>query len=379
MGGVTAEPDLVVVGGGPVGLATAIAARAEGLSVTLVEPRRPPVDKACGEGVMPAGVAALEALGVDAATLGQRFTGIRYVAGRQRVEADFPRGGAGRGVRRTRLHAALVARAEGAGVDLRWGVAALGLTAGGVETSDGELGARWVAGADGLRSKVRDWAGLGLPFRGAARFGVRRHLRLPPEGNRVEVIFGARAEAYVTPLGREEVGVALLWEGATRGFDDLLATRFPPAVAARFAGAEALSRDRGAGPFRQRTRGVVADGRVALVGDAAGYVDALTGEGLSLGFREARALAAALADGEPGRYARESRRLRRVPETITKLALFAARRPALAERMVAALGRDPALFSRLLGALAAGAPAREIGVAPALRFLWRLAISSAPA
>ncbi|HSM15345.1 MAG TPA: FAD-dependent oxidoreductase, partial [Thermoanaerobaculia bacterium] len=176
----TVAADLVVVGGGPVGLATAIAARAEGLSVVLVEARRPPLDKACGEGVMPAGVAALEALGVEPAALGQRFTGIRYVAGGHRVAADFPRGAEGRGVRRTELHAALAARAERVGVDLRWGVAAHGLSAGGVETSGGELRARWVAGADGLRSKVRRWAGLGLPARGVERFGVRRHLRRAP-------------------------------------------------------------------------------------------------------------------------------------------------------------------------------------------------------
>lgn len=382
MGAVTVQRDLVVVGGGPVGLATAVAARDEGLAVALVEPRRPPLDKACGEGLMPSGGRALEALEVPLGARGRAFRGIRYVAGGRRAEAEFPAGESGRGLRRTELHAALLARTEQAGVELRWGEAATGLTAEGVVTTAGEIRARWVVGADGLRSKVREWSGLALPARGPRRFGVRRHLRRAPSGDAVEVIFGERAEIYVTPLGAGEIGVAILWEGPARGFDDLLATRFPAAVAERFAGAERLSRDRGAGPFRQRTRGVVArhgEVWIALVGDAAGYVDALTGEGLSLGFREARALAAALAAGDLARYARESRRLRRVPETITRLALVAARRPALAERMVAALGRDPALFSRLLGALAAGAPARAIGVVAALRFLLRLAVSPAPA
>ena len=372
---------VVVVGGGPVGLAGAIALRLEGFEVIVLEARRPPLDKACGEGLMPAGVAALAGLGVDARGLGRSFTGIRYVAADGRVaEADFPAGATGRAIRRTELSAALLCRAEEVGVALEWGRAATGLTAAGVATTGGEVSADWIVGADGLRSKVRAWAGLGRPWRGVERFGVRRHLRLPPVCERVEVHFGDRAEAYVTPLGAEEVGVALLWEGPSRGFDDLVASRFPAAVAARFAGAPALSRDRGAGPFRQRTRAVVAPAapaalaapakRLALLGDAAGYVDALTGEGLALGFREARALAQALAVGDLEGYARESRRLRRLPEAVTRLALAAARRPALAGRMVAALGRDTALFSRLLGLLGTGAPFRTVGVPGALRIAW---------
>ena len=368
--------DAVVVGGGPVGLATALALAREGLSVAVVERRRPPLDKACGEGIMPWGLAALAELGVDLGALGRPFAGIRYVAEGRAAEADFPAGARGRGVRRTALHAVLAARAEAAGVELRWGEAATALAAGGgVEVAGGVVAARWVVGADGLRSKVRGWAGLACPARGVPRFGVRRHLRLPGGRARVEVVFGVRAEAYLTPVGAEEVGVALLWEGAARGFDELLATRFPPALAAGLAGAEASSADRGAGPFRQRTRGVVA-GRVALVGDAAGYLDALTGEGLSLGFREALVLARALAADDLSGYGRACRRLRRAPETITRLALVAARRPALARRLVDVLARDPEFFSRLLGVLGAGAPLASLGAAPALRFALELVASA---
>ncbi|WP_252974005.1 FAD-dependent oxidoreductase [Janibacter melonis] len=57
--------DVVIIGGGPVGLATALHARRAGLSCALVEQRVGVVDKACGEGLMPAGLQALRALGVD--------------------------------------------------------------------------------------------------------------------------------------------------------------------------------------------------------------------------------------------------------------------------------------------------------------------------
>src|SRR5690606_4447244 len=138
----------------------------------------------------------------------------------------------------------------------------------------GELAERWVIGADGLHSRLRRDAGLAGPApRGAARFGVRRHYRGVEAGARVEVLFGRDAEAYLTPLGGGELGVALLWQGAARGFDDLLARRFPPELARRLAAGAASSRDRGAGPFRQRPRGVIR-GSLALIGDAAGYVDA---------------------------------------------------------------------------------------------------------
>ncbi len=357
-----------MVGAGPAGLAAALACRRQGLSVACFEARRPPLDKACGEGVMPAGLAALERLGVEPPERAAPIRGIRYRLGGLVADGDFPAGARGLGVRRTLLCAALVEAAERVGVELVWGARVEGLTAGGLATAAGEVSARFLVGADGLRSRVRRWAGLERPTRAPRRFGVVRHFRRAPPGERVEVWFGARAEAYVTPLAADETGVALLWAGEGGGFDALLASRLPPELGSWLAGGERLGPDRGAGPFRQATRGVIAGGRVALVGDAAGYVDALTGEGLALALESAEPLAAALAAGDLAAYARAHRRLARWPQALTRLALAAARRPPLARRGVAALARDPELFSRLLGAVGAGRPLAAVGLGRALRF-----------
>jgi flavin-dependent dehydrogenase len=384
------RPDLLVVGGGPAGLAVAIHGRLAGLTARVLDRGRPPVDKACGEGLMPDGVAALADLGVDPAALGGGpFRGIRYVDGETVAEADFP-GGSGLGVRRTRLHAALVRRAEEVGAELDWGTLVVGLEPAppgrpgdgwSAVTRDGErMRGGLVVGADGLGSHLRRWAGLAAagaradaagPLAGR-RFGVRRHYHLAASDapDRVEVWWGDRCEAYVTPVGGGEVGVAMLWSGRREGFDELLAGF--PALARRLAGAPVVSRDRGAGPLRRRVRGVLANNLV-LVGDAGGYLDAITGEGLSLAFHQAAALVAVAARGEPGAYPAAHRRLRRLPELLTALLLAAEARPWLRRRAVAALAADPTLFARLLALHARQLPPSRFGLTGTARLAWRLA------
>jgi flavin-dependent dehydrogenase len=357
---------LVVVGGGPAGLAAALAVKQHGIAPLVLERGRLPIDKACGEGIMPDGVEALRALGVEPP--GVDFRGIRYVDEANAAAAPFP-GAPGRGVRRTALHAAMAAAVEAAGIEVRWGekVEAVSLD-GEVRTADETLRGDCVVGADGLLSHLRGWAGLAGPPPRRRRFGVRRHFRLAPWTDLVEVHWRDGVEAYVTPVAEDEVGVAMLWSkdrGGSGGdgsegdsFDALLASF--PEVTARLAGAPETSRDRGAGPFRQRARGVVR-GRVVLIGDAAGYLDAITGEGLGLAFQQARALGAALGSGDLASYARECRRLARLSDGLTATLLFCERRPWLRRRLVRELGRRPALFSRLLGVHARQLPLRRAG------------------
>ena len=305
--------DLLVVGGGPIGLACAIEATLAGRTATVVEPRTGPIDKACGEGLMPGALAALHRLGVDPD--GHPLTGISYQTAAREAVHRFT-GEPGRGVRRTTLHAALAARAAELGVEIREGKVSelrqdeTSVTA--TLTDGGEVSADWVLGCDGLHSTVRDLTGLGIAAGRVRagrtrRYGLRRHFAIEPWSNLVEVHWAQDAEVYLTPVSDRELGIAVLGKQHT-DFDDVVNSI--PALAERLALAENTSSLRGAGPLRQRTSARTR-GRVMLVGDASGYVDAITGEGIRVGLAQAQfAVAAALAD-DPAAYERDWRRVTR--------------------------------------------------------------------
>ncbi|MFP8882836.1 FAD-dependent oxidoreductase [Streptomyces mangrovi] len=336
--------DLLVVGGGPAGLATALHAARAGLGVTVLEQRAGTVDKACGEGLMPGAVAALAALGVHPA--GHELRGVRYVAGPRRAAAAF-RAGPGRGVRRTVLHAALREAALAAGVRIEHRtVRAVEQDGRGVVA--GGLRAAHLVAADGLHSPIRRALGLDRPHRARPRYGLRRHFELAPWSDHVEVHWARGAEAYVTPVADGLVGVAVLTAG--RGsYDDHLAAF--PGLRERLSGARPAGPVRGAGPLRRSARARTA-GRVLLVGDAAGYVDALTGEGVALALAQAPAAVRAVVGGDPRAYEREWRRLTRRYRLLTR-ALLAATGPSPARAaLVPAAQRLPWLFSAAVDALA---------------------------
>jgi flavin-dependent dehydrogenase len=354
--------DVLIGGGGPAGLATAIRCAQAGLAVTVAEPRATPIDKACGEGLMPAAVQRLAAIGVRPA--GHVIGGIRYLDDRHSVDAPFA-GGAGLGVRRTVLHAALALRAAALGVEvIPARVAGFTQDVKGVRTllapnapgPPASFPARYLVGADGLHSAVRKAAGLDpAPARrrdgGRRRYGLRRHYRLAPWTDLVEVHWTGDCEAYVTPVADDEIGIAVLG-GAGAGNLDARLAAFPGLLKrVRPERAVSGSDDRGAGPLRQDVRRRVA-GRVLLIGDAAGYLDALTGEGIGAALAQAEVLAACLAAGRPGDYERAWRRVTRKERVLTGGLLWSRQQRLLGPRIVPAAAALPAVFTAIVNQVA---------------------------
>jgi flavin-dependent dehydrogenase len=340
--------DVLVIGGGPAGLAAAMAARRRGFQVTVADREHPPVDKACGEGIMPDGLAAARALGIRLEAEGQTFRGIRFCHGGERVEADFPQGH-GLGIRRTALHRMLVEQAERAGVRLAWGTRITGIGERRVYAGSHAVEAAWIVGADGGNSRVRTWAGLDASGRALRaprrRFGFRRHYPVPPWSEFMEVHWGDACQLYITPTGSSEICVVLISSDARLRLEDAL-PRFPE-VAQRLRGWPPLTAERG-GVSASRRLDRVACGRVALVGDASGSVDAVIGEGLCLLFQQALALGDALAAGDLSRYEAQHRLIGKRPARMADLMLLLDRRTRLRHRTMRALAAHPPLFSRLL-------------------------------
>lgn len=337
--------DVLVIGGGPAGLAAAIAAVKKGFKVTVADGAKPPIDKVCGEGLMPNTLAALHDLGVEISPRdGHIFRGIRFVDAAVKAEACFP-GLKGIGVRRTVLHEKMVERAKECGVNLRWNTPVAGLSEDGAVVGGTVLKAKWIIGADGIRSRVRHWQGLDLNLRQEMRFAQRQHYRVKPWTDFMEIHWGRTMQAYVTPLGNDETCVALISRDPRVRIENAL--KEFPRLASSLSQAEVSGAERGAVTAMCKLDRVI-HGNVALTGDASGSVDAITGEGLCLSFRQALALADALERGELENYQRAHRRLAKQPYRMARLLLLLDRYPVMRGRVLRTLAKDPDVFGRLL-------------------------------
>src|SRR5439155_8150095 len=215
-------------------------------------------------------------LGVDLpATAGWPFAGIRFIRKGQQADGDFSCGHA-LGLRRTILHEQMVERAAACGVALRWGAPVTGLSEDGVTTATETLRARWIIGADGARSRVRQWAALDDSLRYRRRYAYRRHFQIAPWSSRMEVHWSNESQAYITPLGADQVCVAVV----SRNPQLRLAAGLQafPGLRARLGNAVPLSAERGAATSMHSLRRGYR-GRVALLGDASVGCDAVAGAG----------------------------------------------------------------------------------------------------
>ena len=361
--------DVFIAGGGPAGLAAAIAAAQRGFSVMVADAAQPPIDKACGEGIMPEGVEALAALGVDlSAAVAAPLEGIRFLDDTREVCANFPQG-TGLGVRRTALHAALVAQAERAGVRLAWGTRVEAIRQGAAVAGGSTVRCRFVVCADGLNSSLRQMAGLGPAKARRRRFGFRSHYRVPPWSPYVEVCWGDCGQIYITPVSAGEICVALLTSNPHARLETVLPAF--PVLQERLQHAEGDERRMGGITATSRLRAVTR-GRIAVVGDASGSADAITGDGLSLSFQQAIALAEAMAAGNLDGYQRAHERISRLPRAMGELLLLLDGHPRLRRRAFAVFAQSPELFARLLALHTGGISPLQLGAVDCLRFGWKL-------
>ena len=342
---VSKSTDVLVVGGGPAGLAAAIAARLQGFRVIVADGAAPGIDKACGEGLMPPAVNSLAALGVsiDPADC-HPITGVQFVDGEDCATARF-RDGSGLGVRRTRLHAAMTKAAQHADVSLLWSTPVTEFGNHWVEAGGERIQFQYLIGADGHASAVRLAAGLAEARHLRTRFGFRRHYAIAPWSDLVEVHWSHGCQVYITPVSQNEVGVAVLSADSHLRVNQAL-QQFPT-LQRRFRNAEPASLERGGVSASLHLRRVVTD-RSALIGDASGSVDAITGDGLSQSFQQAEALALAMKAGDLSVYQSAHNRIRRRPALLANLLLTLSRHDLLRRFSLKALAGSPPVFSQIL-------------------------------
>jgi flavin-dependent dehydrogenase len=319
--------------------------RQAGAEVTIVDRAQPVIDKACGEGLMPDSLMALGALGVHLPpNCGFSFNGVRFVDAVSTVRASFP-SSRGMGVRRTVLHRFLIEHAEAEGVRIVWGARNVRLAPGGVTASGCLLRAGFIVGADGQHSQIRRQAGLDHSCFQHRRYGFRRHYGLAPWSDYLEIYWGAQCQAYITPVSENEVCVVTISSNPRLRQREALAAF--PGLNKRLQAATASSSEMGAVSVSRRLKRVWA-GNVALVGDASGSVDAVTGEGMCLGFRQAGELARAVREGKLEDYEAGHARLSARPRAMASLLLLLERNQKFQCRALASLAAHPSIFDSLL-------------------------------
>ena len=337
--------EVLIVGAGPAGIATAIAAGQKGLRATVVDARKPPIDKPCGEGLLPEGASALQQLGIWLdSSVAFPIAGLRFSDEASSACGRITRGAAF-GLRRSVLHDLLVRRASELGVTFRWGTRVTELNSSSARLDGALFPFHWLVGADGQKSMIRKWAGLGPRRVHSARFGFRCHYAIAPWSDFVEVYWGEHCQIYVTPTGPDEICLAVLTSDPQMRVERAL--QHFPVVARRLGDARRTTEESGCQTVLEYPRSV-AHGNVALVGDASFSVDGITGQGMSLAFQQAVRLGDALAAEDLAPYRVAHRRFMLGPVRMARLLLLLDRQAWLRRKALRMFAANPKLFARLI-------------------------------
>jgi flavin-dependent dehydrogenase len=359
--------DVLILGGGPAGLAASIALRQKGIDCLVVEAMGPVIDKGCAEGLMPDALASLLELGLNITEQqGRRFRGVGFNNLQHRVHADFPNG-MGIGVRRTKLHALIAGRAREAGVAVLWSSRARLLDSRSATINGKKISFRYLVGADGQASGVRKWARLGKIRSESTRFGFRRHYNIAPWSEYVEVHWAPAGQVHVTPVAADSVCVVFITRNPKLAQKDFLESF--PAVAAKLQGVPTMSKLRGGISANRKLRRV-ANQSVALIGDASGSPDAITGEGLAVSFRQAVSLANAIEQGNLERYNRAHQKIGRLPHAMSWLMLSMDRWPQMQGRALKTLSSHPDYFQQLLSVHVGAQSMHSFAMRQGIRLGW---------
>jgi len=352
--------EVLVIGAGPAGIASAIAARSRGLEVTVADFRHPPIDKACGEGLLPEGVAALRRLGVQfTPDIAQPFAGLNFRDNETSACAYFPNCPAF-GIRRTTLNRVLLARASDLGVNFLWGARLAGLSPGSAVLNNETVHFRWLIGADGYNSQVRKLAGLNsFQWYTSSRFGFRRHFHVAPWSEFVEVFWGSNFQVLVTPTASDEVCLSLFTPNLRLRLAEAIESF--PELASRLRGISPADAELGNITSLRNSRRA-ARGRIALVGDASCSVDGIAGQGLSLAFQQALLLAEALSAGDLSSYAAAHHRITENARRITGLLLVMSRSGWVRRKIFRLFRSKPEAFSKMIALHASPQSGQSVGI-----------------
>jgi flavin-dependent dehydrogenase len=353
--------DVVIVGGSLAGAAAAIHLVRRGLDVEVLDQALFPRRKPCGEGLFSGGTAELRKLGVLDAVEAESaaITSMRFRLGDAAVEAPLPEASTPHlGVRRDLVDGRLLAAAVQAGTKVSSGVQVRKLVRENrgfhLETTAGDVEGRVIVAADGINSRLRHDAGMQGPGR-PRRYGVSAHMRVNTDvAPRIDVIFLPGYEAYITPVASGLVNVALLLhDPAPMGFKGDLREPFLSLLRPAGISGELVDDPLMAGPFPAAATGLN-HGNLVLTGDAAGFFDPITGEGMSLALHSARLCSDAVAGHLAGdaaafeRYSQQHRDLVRNTTLLARLMLFLSAHPALGRRAIRNLRRRPQALTRLI-------------------------------